>query len=120
MSKKIPSDFDESRIETVLADDIDCKGKLKFSNSLMIKGKFEGEIETEDGHLFIGVRAEIIANTLKSSVISNKGKIYGNIQATERIEQYKGSLIEGDIVTPDLYTESGSLFNGHCTMIVRD
>ena len=111
--------FDESNMETILSDDINCKGKFKFSNNLMINGKFEGEIETDEGHLFIGNKAEINSNSVKAKIISNKGKIFGNVEATKRIEQYKDAFIEGDIVTPDLYVESGSLFNGHCTMISR-
>jgi cytoskeletal protein CcmA (bactofilin family) len=120
MSGKSPSDFNEANIDTILSDDIDCKGKLKFNNKIIIKGKFEGEIEAEDGHLLIGPKAEIVSNTLKTSVLSNKGKIFGNVQAKTRIELYKGSLIEGDIITPDLYVESGSMFNGNCTMINKD
>ncbi len=117
MSKKPSSDFNEQEIETILAEDIDCKGKLKFNKSILIKGRYEGEIDTEDGQLYIGPDAELISNSLKAGIISNKGKIFGNIKAMDRIEQYKGSYIEGDIVTPDLYVESGSIFNGHCTMI---
>lgn len=116
MSKKSPSDFNEATIETILSDDIDCKGTLKFNNNLMIKGKFEGQIETENGHLLIGSKAKIISESVKAGIISNKGKIFGNTEATNRVELYKGSFIEGDIVTPDLYIELGSTFNGHCTM----
>ncbi len=119
MSKKPCSNFNESEIETVLSDDIDCKGKLSFNSNVLIKGRFEGEIETEEGQLFIGPESELVSNSLKAGIISNKGKILGNIEAKERVEQYKGSFIEGDIVTPDLYVESGSIFNGHCTMISK-
>ena len=112
-------DFDETQMDTVLADDIDCKGKLKFKNKLMIKGNFEGDIQTDEGHLFIGRKAKILSNSLKVATVSNRGKIFGNIEAKKSIEQYKDSYIEGDIVTPDLYIESGSIFNGHCTMIKK-
>ena len=38
---------DENKIDTVIADDIDFRGKLIFKNSLKIKGYIEGKIETE-------------------------------------------------------------------------
>jgi len=38
MSGKSPSDFNEANIDTILSDDIDCKGKLKFNNKIIIKG----------------------------------------------------------------------------------
>lgn len=109
--------FDDQSMDTVLADDIDCKGKLTFKKDLLIKGKFEGKIETNEGHLYIGNKSEVISDLIKIKNLSNQGKIYGNIEASGIIEQYRGSIIEGDIVTPDLYIESGSKFNGNCTMI---
>jgi hypothetical protein len=46
---------DENKISTVIADDIEFRGRLVFKNSLKIKGFFEGKIETK-GHLMIGQR----------------------------------------------------------------
>jgi len=43
---------DESDIDTVLADDIEFDGTMSFNRSLMIKGKFKGDIKAA-GDLFI-------------------------------------------------------------------
>ncbi len=106
--------IDESAIDTVLADDIDFKGTLKFSRSLMIKGKFEGEIDAT-GHLIIGPNAVVNAK-IKAGVITNHGEINGNVEATEKLEMFKGAKLTGDIKTPELYIENGCIFNGNCTM----
>ncbi len=120
MSSKPNSNFDESSMETVLAKDVDCKGKLKFSKKVLIKGRFEGDIETTDGSIYIGEGALVNSPSIKTGTFSNKGKVVGNVEAKVRVEQYTGSNLEGDIVTKDVYFETGSTFNGNCTMISDD
>jgi cytoskeletal protein CcmA (bactofilin family) len=105
---------DENKIGTVIADDIHFKGRLTFKNSLKIKGVFEGKIET-DGHLIVGREARVSAD-IKADLVSVSGQVNGKIKTTQRIDLYKKSQTSGDLVTPDLYIESGSLFNGTCIM----
>lgn len=114
MAKSLITEIIESEIDTVLADDIDFTGVLKFSKSLMIKGKFEGQIEA-DGHLFLGPNSYVKAQ-IKVNKLTSYGKIDGNVFAKERVELSKESQLNGDIVTPDLVIESGCKFNGKCSM----
>jgi cytoskeletal protein CcmA (bactofilin family) len=114
MSKENTLHIDESMIDTVLAEDIDFQGVMKFSKSLMIKGKFEGEIDA-NGHLIIGPNA-IAKATIKAAVITNYGQVVGNVEGTERVELFNNAKLTGDIKTPELIIESGCLFNGHCGM----
>ena len=106
--------IDEKNINTVLAEDISFKGVLKFSTSLMIKGTFEGEIDAT-GHLVIGPKALVKAQ-IRAATITNYGEIIGNVEATEKLEMISGAKLTGDIKTPDLYIESGCIFNGNCSM----
>ncbi len=106
---------EEKNINTVLSDDIEFSGTLKFKTSLKIKGKFEGKIDAT-GHLFIGKKAVVKAD-VKARKVSIYGKITGNIETTESIELFSGAELTGDIKTPDLIIESGSYFNGNCTMV---
>jgi cytoskeletal protein CcmA (bactofilin family) len=114
MAKSGELHIDESMIDTVLAEDIDFAGTMRFSNSLMIKGKFQGDIDAT-GHLIIGPGA-VASATIKAGVITNYGKIKGNVTATERLELLNNAQLNGDIVTPELIIESGCKFNGGCTM----
>ncbi|MFW5747798.1 MAG: bactofilin family protein, partial [bacterium] len=65
MSEITIQSIDESEIDTILAEDIDFDGTLSFSDPLMVKGKFVGEIKAS-GDLYIGkdavVEAQIEAN----------------------------------------------------------
>jgi cytoskeletal protein CcmA (bactofilin family) len=42
--KKTATDFDEKDITTIVADDLEIKGTIRFKTSVMLKGVFEGEI----------------------------------------------------------------------------
>jgi cytoskeletal protein CcmA (bactofilin family) len=106
--------IEEKDVDTVLADDIDFSGTMKFKKSLMIKGKFDGKIDA-DGHLILGPNAEVKA-TIKAGVVTNFGKIIGNVEALSKIELLKGGELNGDVKTPDLIIESGCIFNGNCAM----
>lgn len=105
---------DENKIDTVLSDDIEFTGSLKFKNSLKIKGGFRGKIES-DGHLIIGREASVSAD-IKAGTVSISGTVNGKIKAHGKIEMFKKSRTSGDLITPDLQIESGSAFNGTCVM----
>jgi len=115
MGKQVKLGFDESEIDTVLANDIKFKGKLKFTKALMIKGNFEGEINSPDGKLFIDEDAKIKAE-IEAHIVANRGYIKGRIKAIDKLEMYNGSVIQGDISCQDLYVESGANFNGNSKM----
>jgi cytoskeletal protein CcmA (bactofilin family) len=106
--------IEEKDVDTVLAEDIDFSGTMKFKKSLMIKGKFNGEIDA-DGHLILGPNA-VIKATIRTGVLTNYGKIIGNVEALEKVELLKGAELNGDLKTPDLIIESGCILNGKCSM----
>ena len=114
MSKDNTMHIDESMIDTVLAEDLNFQGTMKFTKSLMIKGKFEGQIDAS-GHLIIGPNA-MVGATIKAGVITNYGQISGNVEATERVELFNHAKLTGDIKTPEIIIESGCNFNGNCAM----
>ena len=105
---------EEKDVDTVLAEDIDFSGTMKFKKSLMIKGKFDGKIDA-DGHLILGPNAVVKAE-IKAGVVTNYGKIIGNVEALQKIELLKGAELNGDVKTPDLIIDSGCIFNGNCAM----
>ncbi|MCK5268423.1 MAG: polymer-forming cytoskeletal protein [Spirochaetes bacterium] len=104
----------EQGINTVLAPDIDFKGTLKFKTSLMIKGKFNGNIEA-DGHLVIGPDAKVEAS-IKADRITNYGEVIGSVEARDKLEMKAGAIQTGDIKVTDLIIDSGCKINGSCQM----
>ncbi len=104
----------ESDIITVLEDDVSIKGNLSFKTSLMIKGEFNGEIDSE-GLLVVGQSAVIKASVKVNTLISY-GKIEGHITANRLVALCTGSEYKGDIETPDLIVETQTIFNGLAKM----
>lgn len=93
------------------------KGVLKFSTSVRISGKFEGEIDS-NGFLYVEEGAEVRADIKARSIIVG-GIIHGNIEAMEKIEMLPTGKIYGNVRTAKLKIADGVLFEGKCEMIKR-
>ncbi|HEY3277210.1 MAG TPA: polymer-forming cytoskeletal protein [Syntrophorhabdaceae bacterium] len=109
-----PTGLGEENVTTVLADDLEIKGTMKFKSSLMIKGIFEGEIISE-GLLIVGPTARVTATITTKNLISH-GDIKGDVTASEQVILKETAVHTGNITTPNIVLESGSLFNGSCIM----
>ena len=109
---------EESALDTILAEDIDFTGELSFTKPLMIKGHFKGEIKAS-GDLYIWDDAHVEAR-IEANLVSLKGELKGNITARTRVELFSTSRLDGDITAPDVVMESGTRFNGICTMEERN
>ena len=78
----------------------------------MAKGSLEGEIILE-GLLVVGPKAKINAAIVTKRLISH-GEIQGEVTASEQVV-LKGTAVQtGEIITPSIVMESGSIFNGSC------
>lgn len=114
MSEVQIREVDESDIVTILSDDISFDGKLSFDDSLMIKGKFKGDIRAI-GNLYVD-RDAVVEARVEANIVSLKGTIKGDVFAHTRVELFATSMVDGDITAPDVIMESGCKFNGICKM----
>jgi cytoskeletal protein CcmA (bactofilin family) len=105
-------------VTTVLADDLEITGVMKFESSLMIKGIFEGEILSE-GQLIVGPTAKVSATITTKNLVSY-GEINGDVSASEQVILKDTAVHTGNITTRNIVLEHGSVFNGSCMMKVRD
>jgi cytoskeletal protein CcmA (bactofilin family) len=117
MSEVHIKSVEETELDTILADDIDFTGELSFRKPLMIKGRFKGQINAS-GDLYIGDEANVEAQ-ISANLVSLKGSVKGNIIAQSRVELFSTSRVDGDITSPEIIMESGSRFNGVCSMEER-
>ena len=98
-----------------LTQDVEIKGTIKFSNAMKIDGKFEGEMLTEEGELFIGKTGSVKANVkVKNAVI--EGRMDGNVTATEKVELKEQAHLVGDMKARILVIEEGVVFVGNCNV----
>ena len=92
----------------------EIEGKYTFSGTVMLNGKFTGEIFS-DGTLIIGDKGVINA-TVRAGIVLVSGEITGNVLATERVELRGTARVFGDIEAPVIVVDEGVLFDGHCRM----
>lgn len=96
--------------KNILSSDVEIKGKLRFSNDLIIDGRIEGEVNSE-GDLTVGENAKIVGDIKTRSVVVF-GKIEGNITVTDRCELKQNAELHGDVVAGKLAIEEGAAFMG--------
>lgn len=108
----------ERDIDTVMGEDIDFTGTLTFSDPLMIKGKFSGEINSTN-ILYIEANAQVEAN-ISASRVQVRGEVIGDIKATESVQLFTTAKVTGDIVAPKVKMENGCFFSGKCHMTNKE
>lgn len=92
----------------------EIEGKYTFSGTVMINGKFKGEIVSNDT-LIIGEKGVINA-TIRAGIVLISGEVVGNVLASERVELRGTARVFGDVEAPVIVVEEGVLFEGHCRM----
>ena len=109
--KENVSRIDSSSPRTaMITDQVEIKGTLAFDGSLEFNGTFEGEIISQ-GTLTIGSEAIIKAEIQAAKVII-RGKVQGNIVATESIEVCDKAELFGDVQTAKFIVAETALFRG--------
>ena len=86
------------------------KGVIRYSGTVRIDGRMEGEIHT-DGVLLVGKDAVITAQ-ISSRMVVSRGKIAGDITATEKVRLIAPATLNGSVNAPLLSMEEGVLFTG--------
>ena len=92
----------------------EIEGKYTFSGTVVLNGKFQGEIASTDT-LIIGEKGVINA-TIRAGSVLISGEVVGNVLATERVELRGTARVFGDLEAPVVMIEEGVLFEGHCRM----
>ncbi len=103
-------------VVTTLGPETGFNGKLKFSESLRIRGTFEGEIEAK-GVLYIDEPAKVTARIVRASSIVVGGQVKGDLEAVDKIEMLPTARVYGNVRTTKLRIADGVVFEGRCDMI---
>jgi cytoskeletal protein CcmA (bactofilin family) len=109
--------LEDEDFDTILSPDIDFAGTLHFEKPFLIRGKLSGEISAK-GLLVIDEGAVVDANINASRVII-RGAVKGNVAASEKDEVTITGKLIGNVSAPEIFMETGCVFNGQCTMTER-
>jgi len=116
---EVYNDFmEDSDFDTILSPDIDFSGILHFEKPFLIRGKVSGEINAS-GLLVIDENAVVNANINALRVLI-RGQVKGDVTAVEKVEVTVTGKLVGNVTAPEIFMETGCVFNGRCTMIGRN
>lgn len=87
------------------------KGQISCDGDLYIDGQIEGSVDPKGHRLTIGPDGRLKANVSARAVVV-RGRLEGNIQASERVDLKQSAVVVGDIVTQTISIESGANIKG--------
>jgi len=106
--------LEDDDFDTILSPDIDFSGTLNFEKPFLIRGRVSGEISAK-GLLVVDGEAVVNANIDASRVVI-RGFVKGDVTAAEKVEVAVTGRLEGNVTAPEIFMESGCVFNGRCAM----
>jgi cytoskeletal protein CcmA (bactofilin family) len=101
-------------INAFLGLNTEFDGKLSFTGTVRVDGRFQGAI-SGDGTLIVGDSAAVQADVRVSHLIVS-GEIRGSLFAAEKIEIRSPGKVFGNIQSPAVVMEEGVTFDGECRM----
>ncbi|MDR0909415.1 MAG: polymer-forming cytoskeletal protein [Spirochaetaceae bacterium] len=114
MSEIKAHELEDSDFSTILSKDIEFKGNLKFGRPFLIRGQVSGKIEAEN-LLVVDEDAVVNADIIAKRVVV-KGRVKGNVTGREKVEITLTGKLDGNVKTPEIFLETGCIFNGRCEM----
>jgi cytoskeletal protein CcmA (bactofilin family) len=111
--KQLLKKFKDVVFGILLRKDTERKGRINHPGKVQIAGNFSGSISAES--VLIEKTARVKANIAAAEVLC-KGKVHGDIRATDKVKITKEAEVTGDIYSPNLNIEKGALFEGRCSM----
>ena len=106
--------LDEDDFDTILSPDIDFKGELNFEKPFLIRGRLSGEINAKS--LLVIDENAVVEAGIKAPRVVIRGSVKGDVTASEKVELSLTGKLIGNINAPEIFMESGCIFNGRCTM----
>ena len=89
-------------------------GRFYVNGSIMIEGKFQGDIRTDD-QLIVGPTGKVKTD-IQARKVTIAGTLIGNISASEEVTLLHTGKVLGNIVTPKLTVEPGVITDGKVTI----
>ncbi len=111
--KKMAHNDQSQGLNTLIGNNTEIKGDIKFSGIMNLDGRVEGSIEAaSDQDTLLITETGSIKGTVKAGNLIINGKVEGDITATGKIEVASQARIEGNIYYVNIEMEMGSQVNG--------
>jgi cytoskeletal protein CcmA (bactofilin family) len=114
--KKLLKKYQGANFGVLLPKNTDTKGKINHPGLVRVAGNFSGNLEAVS--ILIDKAATVLANITAEEVLC-KGKLHGDIRATNKLRITKEAEVRGDIYSPNLNIEKGAIFEGRCSILKK-
>jgi cytoskeletal protein CcmA (bactofilin family) len=114
MWNRKPKPLGRGGLTSFIDEDSDIEGHYFFKGTLMLNGRFKGDISSSDT-LIIGEKGKVTGD-IRVGQLFVSGEIVGSVSCTERVELKRTARVFGDVEAPLVVLEEGVLFEGHCRM----
>jgi cytoskeletal protein CcmA (bactofilin family) len=104
----------KGRVGAFLDDSSEIEGHCTFSGTVMLDAKLRGEITAKDT-LIIGDHG-VVEATIRAATLVVRGKVVGNVTASESVELKSSARVTGDVEAPVIVMEAGAVLDGRCRM----
>lgn len=106
--------LNETTTQCVIGEGSVFEGRFYVSGSILIEGKFQGDIKTED-QVTVGATGKVKTD-ITARRVTIAGTLIGNITATEEVNLLQSGKVLGNITTPKLNVEPGVISEGKVTI----
>lgn len=96
---------------TGIGSSLSINGNVRGNEDLQIDGKVKGTIIIDNHTLTIGPNGQIEADLQAKNIIV-KGRVKGNIRASEKVYIQEAAQVFGDIIAADISVMDGAHFEG--------
>jgi cytoskeletal protein CcmA (bactofilin family) len=111
--KKLLKKYQNATFGVLLPKNTNTKGEINHPGPVHVAGNFSGNLVAES--ILIYKAATVLANIAAEEVLC-KGKIHGDIRATNKVRITKEGEVRGDIHSPNLNIEKGAIFEGRSSI----
>lgn len=115
-SESMARDIKEGRLSGFVGHGTSLTGDTNFQMMLRVDGNLQGTVTSDTGTLIVGTNGQVDANVTVAAAMVN-GTINGDVIATEKIQLGRTAKVIGNVQTPRLIMEDGSIIEGSCSMI---
>lgn len=100
---------------TTIGQSVDIKGEVTAGEDLTIEGQVEGTIQLPQHAVVVGPNGRVTAK-VQAKIVEVRGRVTGDIAATEKLTLGEGSAVMGDLRSPRVAISDGANFKGQIDM----
>ena len=94
---------------------IAIRGEVTGDEDMVIQGRVEGSVDLKQHSVTVGPEGEVKANII-ARIVTVEGRVVGNLSGEEQVVLRASARVEGDIVSPRVVLEDGTIFRGSVEM----